>query len=215
MNVAENRERSHARLFDLRPQAFGNAPGNILVKSAARNVGHALYRHFLKQREHGLDIDFGGRQQGLTKALSAELRNGRPEIRALYVEHLSHQGKAVGMHARRGQRNHDVPLPDALVVQNLILIDDSHGEPGEVVFVFGVKTGHFRRFSTDQRGAGLNAAFRDALDDIRDLFGIIFADRDVIEEKQGFRAAADHVVDAHRHAVDPHRIVLVHQKSEL
>ena len=48
-----------------------------------------------------------------------------------------------------------------------------------------------------------------------DFFRNVFPDRDIIQEKQRLRAAANDVVDAHRDAVDADGIVLTHQEGDL
>ena len=70
-------------------------------------------------------------------------------------------------------------------------------------------------FAADKRTARLNAALGDTLNNGGYLFGNVFADCDVVKEKQGLRAAADDVVYAHCDRVDTDRVVLVEQKSQL
>ena len=175
---------------------------------------HALDLHLSEQREHGLHIDLGRGEQRFAQRSAAQLFAGRSKIAVFDVEHLSHQREPVGMHARGGKRDHDVPFLHALVVHHLVAVDDAHRKSREVVLVLGIESGHFRRLAADERAARLHAAFRDAAHDRRDLFGNVLPAGDIIEEEERFRAAADDVVHAHRHAVDAHRVVLVHEEGE-
>ena len=70
-------------------------------------------------------------------------------------------------------------------------------------------------FPADERRAGLDAALRHAAHDLGDFLRHVFAAGDVIQEKQGLRAHADDVVDAHGHGVDADGIVLVHEDGQL
>ena len=92
---------------------------------------------------------------------------------------------------------------------------DADRETGQVIFILGIKAGHFRCLAADQGSAGLIAAVTDALDDLGDLFGIILAAGNVIQEKEGLAAGAGHVVDAHGDTVNADRIMPVHQESQL
>ena len=68
-----------------------------------------------------------------------------------------------------------------------------------------------RRFAANQSAPGLHAAFRHAGDDGGDFFGVVLPNGNIIQEKEGFRAAADDVVDAHSHAVDTDGVMPVQQ----
>ena len=68
--------------------------------------------------------------------------------------------------------------------------------------------------AADQRAAGLNAALGHARNQRRHLFRLVFANGDVIQEKQRLGPAAHDIVDAHGHAVDAHGIMLIHQLGD-
>ena len=178
-------------------------------------MGNGFDLHFFEKFQHGFDVNFRRRQKRFAEGLSAKLFEGRLDVGVFDVEHLSHEGKSVGVHAARRQRDDDVPCLHGLVVEDLRLIDHADGKSRKVVFVYGIKTRHFRRFAADEGAARLHATFRHALDDVRHLFGHVLTHGDIVEEKQRFRAAADDVVDAHRHAVDAHGVVLVHEERDL
>ena len=68
--------------------------------------------------------------------------------------------------------------------------------------------------TADEGAARLHTALCHAGDDRRHLFRHVLADGNVIQEKQGLCAAADHVVHAHGHAVDADGVMLVQQLSQ-
>ena len=80
-------------------------------------------------------------------------------------------------------------------------------EPGEVEVAVGVEAGHLRGFAADQRAAGFGASLGDPLDDRRRDPFVELAGREIVEEQQRLRPLDDDVVDAHRHQVDPDRVV--------
>ena len=73
----------------------------------------------------------------------------------------------------------------------------------------------FGGLAADERRASLHAAFGYACHDVRDLFGVVFAAGDVVEEKQRLCPAADHVIDAHGNTVDADGVVFVHKHCNL
>jgi hypothetical protein len=70
-------------------------------------------------------------------------------------------------------------------------------------------------FAADKCAARLNAALRHAGNDRGYLFGDISSAGNVVQEEQRLRSAADNVVHAHRHAVDPDGIMLFQQERKL
>jgi len=88
-----------------------------------------------------------------------------------------------------------------------ILFHDPHAESGKIVVLAVVHAGHLRGLAAHQRATGLHTAFHDPGDDAFADAHIQFAHRKVVEKKQRFGALDHHVVDAHRHQIDSHRIV--------
>ncbi len=60
--------------------------------------------------------------------------------------------------------------------------------------------------ATEQGAARAPAPLGDTFDHRGHALGHDLADGEVVEEEQGFRAGADHVVGAHRHEVDAHGV---------
>ena len=118
------------------------------------------------------------------------------------------------MHTRGGQRQHHVARTNRFAVDDALLVHNADGEARKVVVVLRHHAGMLRRFTADERGFRLHAAFRHARDDGRDFLRHILAAGDIIKEEQRLRAAANHVVDAHRHAVNADGIMLVKQHGD-
>ena len=76
------------------------------------------------------------------------------------------------------------PAPGAGAVDDLVLLDETDAEAGEVVVLARVHAGHLRRLAADQRAAGLQAAFDDALDHALGRVDVELAGGVVVEEEQ-------------------------------
>ena len=177
---------------------------------AARLHGHAGFLH----RAQRLHIDLRGRKERFSQR-GPQLFIIRVQGFLRHLEHPAHQGKAVAVNAGAGKTDQYVAGLQIRSRDHLLLIHDPYREAGKIVLVLRIKAGHLRRLPADQGGSRLSAAVRHALYDRSDLLRIIFPAGDVIQEKQRFSARAGNVVDAHRHAVDPHGIMPVHQERQL
>ena len=133
----------------------------------------------------------------------------------LHVQHLAHQGEAVGVDAGGGQSHQYVAGGQLFAVNDLFLIHDAHREAGQIVLVHGIEAGHLGGLAAHQGALGLAAALGDAGDDVSDAGGVVLAAGDIVQEEHGGGAAAHNVVDAHGHTVDAHGVVLVHQEGQL
>ena len=160
------------------------------------------------------DIDLSGLQQGLAQG-GPQLLIINSQVLRVHIKDLADQGEAVAVDAGGGNADQDVAGGDLLSGDQVLPVHDADRETGQVILILGIKAGHFRRLAADQGSAGLIAAVTDALDDLGDLFGIILAAGNVIQEKEGLAAGAGHVVDTHGDTVDAHRIMTVHQESQL
>ena len=119
------------------------------------------------------------------------------------------------MHAARRQREHHVARLHAGIVDDLFRVDHADREACEVVLLFGHQPGMLGSLAADERAARAHAPFRNAAHDRGDLLGEVSAAGDIVEKDDGLRAAADDVVHAHGDAVDPHRVVFIHEEREL
>lgn len=124
----EHRQHAHGAARNARTETVGDAAGDILIEAAARDVGHTLHAHGVKEGEHGLYIDLRRGEQRLAETPAAELRAGAPEIGVLDVKDLAHEGKAIGVDAARGQRDHDIAGAHGRLIEDLRLVDDAHGK---------------------------------------------------------------------------------------
>ena len=68
-------------------------------------------------------------------------------------------------------------------------------------------------FTADQGTACLYTAFTHSLDNLLNHLRHVLSAGDIVQEKQGFRTAADNVVHTHGHTVDADGVVPVHQKG--
>ena len=100
-----------------------------------------------------------------------------------------------------------IARPDVRSRQQLAALDRTDREARKVVIGAVVKTRHLGGFAADQRRARLDAALRDALDDLRSNCGIELAGSKIIEEKKRLGTLHNEVVDAHGDKIDPDRVV--------
>ena len=173
--------------LDAGAAAFLQAAGDVFIEAAAGDVGDALDIHLFQHFQHGLDVDFGGGQQGLAQGLAAQLRgSGLQNIGvAVDVKDLAHQREAVGVDARGGQRQNDIAGLHGVVVQDLFFVHNAHGETGQIVLLLRHRCpGMLGGLAAHQRAIGLHAALGHALDDLSDLFRDVAAAGDVIQEDQ-------------------------------
>ena len=174
-----------------------------------------LYRHTgPADTAECFHINLGGSQQCFAQATSQTVIV-RFQRFFCHLKYLPHQGKAIAVYTRGRHADEYVSCLQVLSGDQVLFIYDPHRESGQIVFVFRIKARHLRGLSADQRGIRLPAALRNPAYDGRDLLRFIFAACNVIQEKQRFTACAGNVVDTHRHTVDPHRIVPVHEKRQL
>ncbi len=111
------------------------------------------------------------------------------------------------MHAGRRQPEHRVPGLESGPRQERSAFGGADRKAREVEVAVGVEAGHLGGLAADERAAGLGAAFGDPLDDRLGHPLVELAGREIVEEQQRLRALDDDVVDAHRHEVDPDRVV--------
>ena len=119
------------------------------------------------------------------------------------------------MNAGGRHADEHIPLPELVPGNQVLLVHRPHGKSGQVILVLRVKARHLRRLTADEGRSGLAAPFRHSFYDSGNLLRHIFAAGNVVQEEQGLSSRAGHVVDAHGYAVDAHRVMLIHQKSQL
>ncbi len=190
-----------ARRIDLGVQVIVQHARNVLGDAAAGDVGDALDRHGLHQREYRLHVDPGRGEQ---------TQDGRLAVDggvAGSLQDFANQRIAVRMGTAGREADQRVACADLAAVDDLVAFDDTDAETGQIVIAIGVHVGHFRSLAADQRGAGLQAALGDTRNDVGGNAGIELAAGEVVEEKQRFRALRQHVIDAHCNEVDADRVV--------
>ena len=123
---------------------------------------------------------------------------------------MPHERVAVGVQTGRRHRHHDVTLAHQLGAEQRVGLDHTGGGAGDVVLVRVEQAGMLGRLATEQRGAGLGAGLRDALDDVGDALGHHTSAGDVVGEEQGLGTAHHEVVDEHADEVEADGVVDVH-----
>ena len=120
LNQPEDRQYFPASFSDSRVQVLSVCPGQVLMETAARDMGDGMNIHFLKKLQNRLDIDLRRCQKNFTER-SAELFGIAADLIAhLNIEYLSDKREAVGMYAGRRKTDNDIPFLHVLLVQNLL-----------------------------------------------------------------------------------------------
>ncbi len=91
----------------------------------------------------------------------------------------------------------------------IFFLSNAHGEPSQIIFVYGIKAGHFCSLAANESRTCLDAALCHAGHQFGNPLRHVFTTGNVIQEEQRLGPAADHIIDTHGHAVDAHRVVLV------
>ena len=119
------------------------------------------------------------------------------------------------MDAGGGQGDDHVTSLHPGVVDDLLLIHNTHGEACQIVLVHRHQAGVLGSLAANQGRAGLDTALGHTAHDLGNFLGNVLAAGDVVQEKQGLCAHADNVVDAHGNGVDADGVVLVHEDGQL
>ena len=170
--------------------------------------------HFLEQCQHRLHVDLGRCEQHLSQRLSVQLLIGLVQVGVFHVKYLPNQRVSVGVDSGGCDSDDGITLAHLLDIDYLLLVHDTNGKSGQIVFVFRIESRHLRSFTANQAAFRLNAAFSHALHDGCHLLRNVLAYCNVVQEKQRLRANADDVVHAHCHAVQTYRIVLVLEERQ-
>ena len=118
------------------------------------------------------------------------------------------------MYAAGRQCDDNVASFHGFVVQDFIFVNNAYCKTSQIVFVFGIETGHFCCFTADESSTGLYTAFCYAGNNGCYFFREVFAYGNIVQEEQRFCAAANDVVDTHSHTVDTYCVMFVHQKRQ-
>ncbi len=118
------------------------------------------------------------------------------------------------MEPARGDADNPVSPANSRPVNDVGIIDDSHGETGHVVLALRVETGHLRGLPADKRAAGLPASGSNSAHKLLDDVQIHVAKGKVIKKEEWTRALDHDVIYAHGHEIDPDRVVPVCHESD-
>ena len=97
-----------------------------------------------------------------------------------------------------GKPTIDVAGLAARAVDQVVAVDEADAGAGEVELLVAVDAGQLCRLAADQHAAGRAADLGGAFDEVGDLVELDVRRRDVVEQEERRRAAAEHVVDAVR-----------------
>ena len=170
----------------------------------------------------GVHIAFGGKRQAILGVDASRFEKFLPQGASEFFhiaikrqlgflqQNMARQRVTVGVQAAGGHSDHHVAGTHTIRPQNILSFHNAHGGGRDVVMLGLHHAWMFRGFTTKKRATRLYAALGDASDNVGDMFGHNFADRNVVLQKQGFGTADHKVINAHGHQVDADGVVLVH-----
>jgi len=198
---------------------IGQHARNVFQQAAAGDVRQRLdaarwrIEGVLRQRlQHAAHVNARGRHDGLAQRLAVE---GGGQVGCLALEALAQQRKAIRVHATGGQAQHHVAAGHGLPSEDARFFHRPDAKTGQIVLARRVHARHFGGLAADQGAARQFAAARDAAHHRRRGIDIQLAAGKVVEEKQRLGALHQHVVDAHGHQVDAHRVVQLPLEGQL
>ncbi len=132
-------------------------------------------------------------------------------------EHSTRQRVAVGVEARGRQAQDRIAGTDRLAEDQRVRRDRAHTCADQVESAF--VTGHFsiraddlrelRDLASGDRDSGFLRSRAEPLEDLIDAAVVESVNADVVDQREGPGSDADHVVDVHRDAVEPDRVVAI------
>jgi hypothetical protein len=122
---------------------------------------------------------------------------------------------AVGVKAGRGEAEDDVARLNVRSIDRIVPLDHADDKTGHVEIARGVEVGQDGRFATSQRATGLLAAIDHSFHQLFRQGRVVLRHREVVEEDEWLRSAAEAVVDRHGDEVDADGVELVHERGHL
>mmetsp|Transcript_45983 Transcript_45983/g.137423 ORF Transcript_45983/g.137423 Transcript_45983/m.137423 type:complete len:1131 (+) Transcript_45983:227-3619(+) len=197
-----------------RPDVGCKVRGQDLVKAARQAATCHLRRPqqqaLLGETQDRLHVDPRSWQQRVPKAARRVERRSLAVLQPCSSDDAPHEREAVGVHARRRQRNqHIASLHCAHVRQQGLRVHGSHSEADEVVAVGPKDARQLRDARVHEGAARLHASLRDALDHLHRLPAIQLGCREVLVEEEWLGTPGRQVVCAERDQVNAHSVEAV------
>mmetsp|Transcript_18605 Transcript_18605/g.31313 ORF Transcript_18605/g.31313 Transcript_18605/m.31313 type:complete len:271 (+) Transcript_18605:1272-2084(+) len=193
-------------------------PRQVVDQAAPSDVRERLDEPAPQQRQQLLYVDARGREQRLAESSRSSSTEGSRicPLQSLLLHAFAYQREPVAVHTRRPQGNHHIAILDfSRAWQDVPLFHRTDTESAQIVLAVPVHACHLGRLTSNERGARLLTAFRDALHDRRSLADIQRTCGVVVEEEEWLRTAYQDVVHAHGHQVDANGVVLAHGLGDL
>ena len=147
----------------------GQGAGNIVVQSAARDMGHRVNIELAAvqngQKRRGV-APVRGQKRLANRCVEFrnEAVNGQPGV---IKQDMASKAIAVGMQSVRGEADKDISGRDPLTVQNLAALHNPDNRADQIVIAVLIHPWHFRRLAADESAVDGPAAFRQSLYHVR------------------------------------------------
>ncbi len=194
--------------------SFVEHTGNVLVKTATRDVTDGMDVDLLQNLQYRLDIDPGGCKQHVAERVGqAVVLLAKIQV-VVFEDDLTHKGKAVGVNSCGCKPHKNVTHLNLGAVNELGFLDSTHGKARNIVLVFAVHVGHLGGLATNESAIGHDTAVGHALDDSFNLGRVVLPHSNIIEEEKRSRTLGEHIIDAHGHGILSDGVVLVHHEGD-
>ena len=127
------------------PRPFGSTRGMLSGNPPPVMCASALTAGLAHRREARLHIDARRRQHRFAQRMRRGRTGGRVPGKPARLDDLAHQRKAVRMHARRREAEHDVARRDVRARQQLVALGRADRKAGEIVVAGRDRGPAFRR----------------------------------------------------------------------
>src|SRR5881628_2124612 len=197
---------------------IGSGPAHV-QEAGARNVRHCLDVQIgFKHRDNFFDVDAGRFEQLFS--------NGSSEFAQVFVhapilnreEDPARQRQAIAVHARGAQSHNDVAIPGVPAGEDSRKINGANGGAHEIERVaFAYAVDHFpdlSDFSTRNGYLGELRALVQSLNELTHEVVVRGFDGNIVQQRYGSGADAEHVIDVHGDTVDTDGVVFVHHVGD-
>ncbi len=178
-------------------------------------MGQPFYLDGSRQVENLGGIDAGRLEQLVGEGTLQGVRSGGYRQPRVFEENPARQSVAVGMKTGGGKAYYRVTGRDRLAIDDVRPFDRADAEASEIIFASPVEPRQLRGLPSEQGATGDLASAADSFDHLRRLVDIKSRGREIVEKEEGLGAGGDHVVDRHRHEIDPDRRMAVHGEGDL
>ena len=211
----EDRKYRIAVFFDNGSGSVFQHTWDILIEAATCDMTACMNLHArLSNAFQCFYIDSGRCDQRLSQSCSKLFIISIKRL-FCHVKYFTYKRKSIAMNTCGSHTDQDISWFQGLSCKKIFFVNDSYRKSGKVVLIFRHKARMLCCLTTDQSCLRLYTALCNAFYDLCDLFRIIFAAGNVVQEKQWLAACTCNIIYTHGYSIDSDGIMLVHNHGYL